>query len=104
MAYRLRVRKFLNRIGHHSGAYILAEVQDSTRHREDELGWPYPDINLTLADCGRVVSFAFDVDTAAGRSNSLRKIDILIDTLVRFRVAVEEEAELAAGRRRSGQQ
>ena len=101
-AYRIRVRKFLNRIGYHAGAYILAEVEDSTKHGEREHGWPYVDINLTLADCGRVVSFDFDIDSAGSRANSLRKIDLMIDTLIDFREALRTEAELAATRPRSG--
>jgi len=99
-AYRLRVRKFLNRLGYHAGAYVLAEVEDSTGHRKGKHGWPYVDINLTLADCGRAVSLEFDIETPGARANSLRKINLLIDTLIQFGEALEAEAQLAATRDR----
>lgn len=96
MPYRIRVRKFLNRKGYHAGAYIIAEVEDSSRFKGDEAGWGYIHTDLTLADCGRSVSFEFPLSTAGHRRNSLRKLDIMIDTLSRFREALEAEADLAA--------
>ena len=102
MAYRMRVRKFLNTLGHHAGAYVLAEVEDSTNFRKDRKGhWPWVEITLKLADCDRVVSFDFDLETASGRRNSLRKMDLLVETLSRFRNALYEEAALAEERARS---
>lgn len=100
MPYRVRIRRFLNVLGYNAGAYILAAVEDSSNHREDQHGWPYVDVDLTLADCGRVVGFDFDLSTRGSRRNSLRKIDIMIETLVVFREALREEAGLAEHRER----
>ncbi|MGH2753655.1 MAG: hypothetical protein ACRDLB_04415 [Actinomycetota bacterium] len=95
MAYRVRIRRFLNLKGFSAGAYVLAEVQDSRTLGEDERRWG-PDIALTLADCSRAVSFDFDLSTAAQRRNSLRKVDIMVSALTESRAALAEEAALAA--------
>lgn len=100
MPYRVRIRKFLNNRGYHAGAYVLAEVEDSTNHKKGKHGWPYVQVDLTLADCSRVVSFDFDLSTAGHRANSFHKIDLMIDTLIRFREALRAEADLAVERAR----
>jgi hypothetical protein len=49
MPYRLRVRMFLNRPGHHTGAYVLADLNDSTNLKKGRNGrWPRVDITLVL--------------------------------------------------------
>jgi hypothetical protein len=100
MPYRVRIRKFLNKPGHHAGAYVLAEVEDSTKHKKGKHGWPYVHVDLTLADCSRVVSFDFNLSSAKDRANSLHKIDILVDSLTQFRDALRAETDLAAERSR----
>jgi hypothetical protein len=102
MPYRVRIRKFLNKPGYHAGAYVLAEVDDSTKHKKGKHGWPYVHVDLTLADCNRVVSFDFDLSSARQRANSLHKIDLLVDCLIQFREALRAEADLAAERGRKG--
>ena len=100
MPYRVRIRKFLNRPGFHAGAYVLAEVEDSRKHKKGKHGWPYVHVDLTLADCSRVVSFDFDLSSAKQRANSLHKIDALVDSLTQFRDALRAEADLVAERSR----
>jgi hypothetical protein len=100
MPYRVRIRKFLNKPGFHAGAYVLAEVEDSTKRKKGKHGWPYVHVDLTLADCSRVVSFDFDLSSAKQRANSLHKIDILVESLTQFRDALRAEADLAAERSR----
>lgn len=43
------------------------------------------DLDLTIADCSRIVSLAFEIGTAAERRNRLHKVDTLIDALGRRR-------------------
>lgn len=100
MPNRVRIRKFLNKPGYHAGAYVLAEVEDSTKHKKGKHGWPYVHVDLTLADCSRVVSFDFNLSSARDRANSLHKIDLLVDSLIQFRDALQAEADLAAKRSR----
>ena len=49
---------------------------------------------LTLADCRRRVQLEFFLGTKRARRNSLRKINLLIDVLTRFRTALLKEIEL----------
>ncbi len=102
MPYRVRIRKFLNKPGYCAGAYVFAEVEDSTKHKRGKHGWPYVHVDLTLADCSRIVSFDFDLSSACHRVNSLQKIDVLVDALTQFRDALQAEADLAAERGRRG--
>ncbi len=99
MPYRVRIRRFLNSVGYHDGAYVLAAVEDSSSYSSDEYG-PFVDIDLTLADCNRIVHFHFDLHTKGARRNSLRKIDLIIDALEQFREALREEARVVEGRER----
>lgn len=47
-----------------------------------------------------MVSFDFDLSSAGQRANSLHKINLLVDTLIQFRDALQAEADLAAERSR----
>ena len=94
---RFFVRKFLNRAGHHGGAYVLAIVT-KTKESDEHDGYA----NLELADCSRRVSFDFPMWSARDRENSVRKARILAEALVRFADAVAVEAELAKGRAKRG--
>jgi hypothetical protein len=101
--HHVRIRRFLNLPAHHAGAYVYAHVGDSAAC--DEPGCTHDwctDFELTMADCGRVVSLAFEVRTAAERRNSRRKITTLIDALEQFRDALEIESTRAAARSRRG--
>jgi len=104
--YRARVneRWFLNLPGFHGGAHVVAYVED-TRERdlmvnvdcdEDCTRCPYnfePRMILEIADCNDSISLDFDVDTEAGRANSLHKLDTLISALRVFRAGVVAESE-----------
>jgi hypothetical protein len=97
-------RWFLNLPGFHGGAYVVAYVED-TRERdlmvnvncdEDCTRCPYnfePRMILEIADCNDSISLDFDVDTEAGRANSLHKLDTLISALRVFRAGVVTEFE-----------
>ena len=94
MPNRYYTRHFLNRRGFHAGGYILAIVEDTSKRTNDRV---WPTIELTLADCGRQISLDFDVHPG-DLANSLHKIDVLVDTLTKFRAALVEEGCLAAQR------
>jgi len=98
MPNRYYTRRFLNKRGHHSGGYILAFVEDTSKRRR-ETDWT--DTEFTVADCGRQISLSFEVSPAE-LANSLHKVDVLIDTLTRFRAALVEEGCLSAERERRG--
>ena len=61
-------------------------MPDSTTCRDPDCNHRYcTDLELRLSDCDRVVSFDFDLDSADGRRNSLYKVDVMIDSLCKFR-------------------
>jgi len=49
---------------------------------------------LTLADCKRVIRIEFFLGMKRERRRSLAKLNLLIDTLTRFRYALTKESEL----------
>jgi len=105
--YRARVneRVFLNLPGFHGGAYVLAYVEDTSERdlvRDDDCDDPTctccphnfePRIILELADCCRRIELEFDVDSEAGRANSLHKVDTLLAALRVFRQGLVDEFE-----------
>ena len=103
MRYHLKVRRFLNRPGHHRGAYIVARVPDvdSCRARGCLHTWCY-DAVLDIADCSRVVQLDFDMETAVQRRNAIAKANLLVDVITQFRDALVVSAEQVARRQREG--
>ena len=104
--YRARVneRVFLNLPGFHGGAYVLAYVEDtSERHAKwhsecdeddhcDECPHNFePRTILEMADCNDRIELEFDVDSEAGRENSLHKVETLIAALRVFREGLVAE-------------
>ena len=107
MPYRARVneRWFLNLPGFHGGAYVVAYVEDTSKRglRTDCdcddaecTRCPYnfePRMILEIADCNDRINLEFDVDSEAGRANSLHKLDTLVSALRGFREGVVAEFE-----------
>jgi len=103
--YRARVdeRVFLNLPGWHGGAYVLAYVEDTSRRGlERDCDGPTctrcpsnfePRMILELSDCSRRIELEFDVDSEAGRANSLHKVDTLLAALRVFRQGLVDEFE-----------
>ena len=107
LPYRARVdeRWFLNLPGFHGGAYVVAYVED-TRERglqhcggcedDDCQRCPYnfePRMILEIADCHGRIELEFDIDSEAGRENSLHKLDTLITALRVVREGLVAEYE-----------
>jgi hypothetical protein len=104
MPYRARVneRWFLNLPGFHGSAYVVAYVEDTSacgpRSRpycdEDCNECPHnyePRLILEVADCNSRINLGFDVDSEAGRANSLHKLETLVAALRTFRSGVVAE-------------
>ena len=101
---RVNERYFLNLPGFHAGAYVVAYVEDtadrglqSCDDADCDCGdCPYnfePRMILQIADCSRRVDLEFDVDSEAGRANSLHKLDTLISALRVFRAGIVAECD-----------
>jgi len=75
-------------------AFAIGIVED-TRHipNDDEDGWKWRTIELTLADCYRQVSFDFDLSSKEIRAKSLYKIRRIAAIVNAVRDAIEIEAK-----------
>jgi hypothetical protein len=81
-------RTFLNRRGHHAGAYVLADISVE----RDVRGEAWIDAVLTVADCNRIANLDFTFSTPAARDNAVHKARLLRDVVVAFAAALEEAA------------
>jgi hypothetical protein len=75
----VRVRKFLNRPGFHSTAVVLAEIR-----REKQ----WISSTLEISDCSRKISLAIDTHGKRNVDNTLRKLDLLADTIAQVRAGI----------------
>jgi hypothetical protein len=87
--FSFRKRSFLSPASTGQTSYVLAEAESS---RNGEYKWGT--YMLTIADCRRRVLLEFFLGTKQARRISLKKIDLLIDVLTRFREALIKEKEL----------
>jgi hypothetical protein len=87
--FTFRKRAFLNPISTGQTSFILAEAESSNN---GEYKWGH--YLLTLADCRRHIRLEFFLGTKQARRLSLRKINLLIDVLTRFRDALAKEITL----------
>ena len=99
--FAFRKRFFIDSITTSHTSHILVEVESS---RNGEYQWGH--YMLTLADCRRRIQWEFFLGTKQARRNSLRKINLLISLLMRFRDALQTEVDLiekagATGRKKS---
>ena len=81
-----RKRSFLNPAHTDHTSYIHAVVESS---RDGE--YPWGTNMLTIADCKRVIQLEFFLGTRRSRYLSLKKIDLLLKVLTRFREALARE-------------
>ena len=83
-------RRFLNRRGYHAGAYVLADIS-LARSSDRQRVWLNAD--LTVADCGRIVTLDFDITGHRDVANALHKARLLRDVIVAFTDALEDGAK-----------
>jgi hypothetical protein len=107
LPYRARVneRVFLNLPGFYGGEYVYAYVEDTSerdlvraRGCDDPMctQCPHnfePEMTLELFDCCDRIELEFDIDSMAGRANSLHKIDTFLAALRVFRKGLVDEFE-----------
>ena len=87
--FTLRKRLFLNPTSTGYTSFILAEVESS-----DGGAYKWGNYLVTIADCKRVINLEFFLGTKQARRMALRKINLLIDVLTRFRDALAKEIAL----------
>ena len=106
MPYRARIneRTLLNLPGFHGDAFVYVYVEDTSDR--DLLREPHcesdceccpqnfePKLKLDIADCDDVIALEFDLETQAGRENSLHKLDTIEIAIRVFRDALVAEFE-----------
>lgn len=92
--YTFRKRTFLNPESTNTTSHVLVFVE-SSRDGENKWGGNF----LILADCSRSIEFEFCLGNAEHRRLSLKKINLLIDTLTNFRDALTTESKLIEKRK-----
>ncbi len=85
-------RRFLNRRGHHAGAYVLADVH-LERFPSGDSSAIEVCASLTVADCGRVATLDFNMPDARSAANALHKARLLREVVEGFVAALEECVE-----------
>ncbi len=81
-------RRFLNRRGHHAGAYVLADCRVVTDRRDGKTVREV-DAQLTIADCSRVISLDLSAFNEADARNALHKARLLRAIMNEFSDAFE---------------
>lgn len=83
-------RRFLNRRGHHGGAYVLAQVEVDRSPSTEA-----PDVyaTLTVSDCRRSTQLDFGVFLDRDAANALHKARQLQEVLRDFTAALETAIE-----------
>src|SRR5687768_6381255 len=92
--YSFRKRQFLHPLTSEFDSYVSA-LCESSRDGEYAQG----NYMLIIADCHRRIELDFYLGTAQRRYQSLRKIDLLLDTLTAFRDTLRAEAKAIQKRR-----
>lgn len=94
------LRKFLNRKGYHSNAFLFAEISRSeSKDKKGKMQY-WHDAELKIADCDRIVSLSMDLHSLPIASNSLHKLDVLINSLKSFRTAFSKEIDVIKKRKK----
>lgn len=91
-------RRFLNSKGYHSTALIFALFTKSiTKGRIDKKtgkrkkDYIYYDTELKISDCGRLIDLSIDTYSKRSVANTIKKLNVLIDTLIEFRNVFTKE-------------
>lgn len=84
----LSTKKFLNNRFHHSDATIFASVEVRD-YKTAEYGVSIYN-NLKIRDCSQIVNLALDMESRVGFTNSIRKVNTLVEELTKLRVAMQK--------------
>lgn len=87
--YLMNERKFLNLPEFHSLGAIRATVRLNNYSDNDEksLNEDYSgiDADLSISDCGKIINLSLEYDTPEEYANSIRKLEILVQTLTELK-------------------
>lgn len=78
MAAAYRVKKWLNKPGFHSTAFIFGSIEGKNG-------------TLKISDCDRTITLDFDWWDRGGANNAIAKAKLLEEEMHKFRLALEKE-------------
>lgn len=84
----LSTKKFLNNKSHHSDATIFASVEVRD-YKTAEYGVSVYN-TLKIRDCSQMINLALDMENKGGFTNSMRKINTLIEESIKLRLAMQK--------------
>ncbi len=87
---RIYRRRFLNRPGHHAGAYAIAEVNVFAGRNKNK---GHVAASLIIADCNRVAELDFYAGDEASAANALHKARLLREIVNQFATSYERAIE-----------
>ena len=90
-AFTYRKRMFLSSVSTGFTSYIVAEIESSQGGE-----YKFGHYMLSIADYRRRIELEFFLGTARERQRSLAKVDLLLEVLTKFRLALRREAQLIA--------
>ena len=90
----LRLRRFLNPLSSELNSYISVVCESS-----DDGEYVAGNYLIHIADCRRIIELEFALANPRELERSLKKIDLLLDTLTTFKAALYKEAELIKRKR-----
>lgn len=88
--YKFSFNGMLNRVGHQSTAAISGSVLVTKRKRADGSLYVYSDVDFQISDCSRTIGLDFNIDSKNEFENSISKCNILINSLVEYKKALQE--------------
>lgn len=84
-------RRFLNKKGHHSTAFVFSEVTKTFCKNTKGKNVSYIDADLKISDCDRVINLSIELNTKRSTNNTLHKLDTLISTLQELKSIILKE-------------
>jgi hypothetical protein len=87
---KFEIRRFLNRKGYHSSAFIYAYLHKCFYKSKKKTKY-YFDAELKITDCDRQINISIDLDTKNEIKNTLYKLNNMISTISLFKEFCEEE-------------
>jgi len=96
-SFTFRKRVFLASVSTGFTSYVFAEVESSQGGK-----YKCGHYMLSIADCRRRIQIEFFLGTAHARRQSLAKLDLLVEVLTAFRLALRKEAQLITESEKEG--
>lgn len=89
--YAFYLREFMNRPGHHAGAYVIFKVRDPWVNEDSYL--EQASVTSEITDCNGRIYLSFSMGNREDRENSIHKARFLSRAFGQLAVALEKASE-----------